>query len=64
MEMVEGKNQPPELQPPAFDVKGGGKTGGLLLHELKSIFYSGCYVVLDSGICVLKTLIALKKTGV
>ena len=34
------------------------------MHVLKTIFYSGCYVVLDSGFCVLKTLIALKKKGV
>ncbi len=55
---------PPELGAPEFDVEGGGKSGGLLLHMLKPIFYSGCYVVLDSGFCVLKSLIVLEKKGV
>ncbi len=45
-------------------VKSRGKFGGLSLHMLKPIFYYGCYVFLDSGFCVLKTLIALKKKGV
>ncbi len=64
MEMVEGKDLPPKLGAPEVDVKGGGKTGGLLLHLLKSIFYSGHYVYLDIGFCELKALIALKKKGV
>jgi hypothetical protein len=30
---------------------------------LKSYFSSGCYVILDSGFCVLKAIIALKTVG-
>ncbi len=63
MEMVEGKDRPQELGPAEFDVKGG-KTSGLLLRMLKSVFHTGCCVALDSGFCVLKALIALKKKGV
>ncbi len=40
-----------------------GKSG-LLLCMLQSVFHSGHYIVLDSGFCVLKALIALKKKGV
>ncbi len=41
-----------------------GKTTGLLLHMLSSIFHLGCYVVLDSRFCMIKALIELKKKGV
>ena len=40
-----------------------GKTVGLLLRMLKSIYGSGRYVVLDSGFCVLKGLIELRRRG-
>lgn len=40
-----------------------GKTGGLLLRMLKLYFASGRYVVLDSGFCVLKAILALKTVG-
>eukprot|EP00804_Cyclotella_cryptica_P001269 CCRYP_012764-RA/>CCRYP_012764-RA protein AED:0.37 eAED:0.03 QI:0/0/0/0.5/1/1/4/0/472 len=43
---------------------GIGKTGGLLLRMLKSCFHSGRYVVLDSGFCVLKALVALHEKGI
>ncbi len=63
MEMVEGKDCPCELGPAEFnDV--GGKTCGLLLRMLKPIFYTGHYVVLDSGFCVLQAIVALKEKGV
>ena len=35
-----------------------GKTVGLLLHMLKGIYYSGWYVVLDLGFCMLKGIVA------
>ena len=37
---------------------------GLLLHLTKALHYTGKVVVLDSGFCVLETIIALKKMGV
>ena len=37
---------------------------GLLLHMMKSYFATGRYVILDSGFCVLKGLIDLRKNGI
>ena len=37
---------------------------GLLLHIMKIYFATGRYVILDSGLCVLKRLIQLRKKGV
>ena len=37
---------------------------GLLLYMMKSYFATGMYVVLDSGFCVLKGLIQLRKKGI
>ena len=62
MEMVEGKDRPKELGKAEFEHLG--KTVGLLLRMLKSIFHTGRYIILDSGFCVLKALIELKKRGV
>ncbi len=56
---MEGKDCQKELAAPEFD--GLGKTVSLLLQMLKPVFHSGCYVVLDSGFCVLKVIIELKK---
>ena len=63
IELVEGKDRPSELGQPEFESLGG-KTVGLLLRMLKSYFSTGRYVILDSGFCVLKALIELKKKGV
>ena len=41
-----------------------GKTVGLLLHVLETIFTRGNLVILDSGFCVLKGIVELKKCGV
>lgn len=40
-----------------------GKTVGLMLRICQSIFHSGKLVVLDSGFCMLKGIIELKKMG-
>ena len=63
MELVEGKARPRELGSQEFD-NLGGKTVGLLLRCMKSYFASGRYVILDSGFCVLKGIIELRKRGV
>ena len=60
MELVEGKDRPPQLPSPPQNEK----TIHLLLALCKSIYGSGKIVVLDSGFCVLKGLIALKEVGV
>ena len=60
MEMVEGKDHPPQVAERYSEL---GKTTGLLMRMLQSYFASGRYVVLDSGFCVLKALVKLKKVG-
>ena len=59
MEMVEGKDRPQELGKDPKDRHG--KTCGLLLRLCESIYNTGKIVVLDSGFCVLKGLVELKK---
>ncbi len=63
VELVEGKDRPRELGPCKFEDRGG-KTVGLLLRMLQKYFSTGRYVVLDSGFCVLKGLVELKKEGI
>jgi hypothetical protein len=61
IELVEGKDRPPESGAPKFD--SVGKTGGLLLRMLQCYFHTGRYVVLDSGFCVLKAIFVLYEKG-
>ncbi len=63
VEMVEGKDHPRELGASEFD-DHGGKTVGLLVQMLKKYFSSGRYVILDSGFCILKGIVELKKEGI
>jgi hypothetical protein len=56
IELVEGKDAPPEIQVPNVEHR---KTTGLLLRMLTTYYYTGKYVVLDSGFCVLKGIIKL-----
>jgi hypothetical protein len=60
MEMVKGKDHPPQVAERYSEL---GKTTGLLMRMLQSDFTTGRYVVLDSGFCVLKALVQLKKVG-
>ena len=60
MEMVEGKDRPPQL-PADPRTK---KTVNLLLRLCKSLYGTGKIVILDSGFCVLEGLIELRKMGV
>jgi len=62
IELVQGKDYPTGLGTPEFEALCG-KTGGLLLRMLKSIFSTGRYIVLDSGFCVLKAIVALYRKG-
>ena len=61
MEIVEEKDAP--LQS-VSKFNNQEKTVGLLLHVLEPIFGKGSMVVLDSGFCVLKGFVELKKCGV
>ena len=61
MDLVEGKDSPSEIMP---KFKNQGKTVGLLLCVLEPIFARGNVVILDSGFCVLKGIVELKKRGV
>jgi Transposase IS4 len=64
MELVEGKDAPPErrLVDPSDVAKG--KTAGLLLRLCRPLFGTGTIVILDSGFCVLQAIIELRKNGV
>ena len=61
-EMVEGKDHPQQLGRPEHD--NLGSTIGLLLRILTPIFFKGFIVILDSGFCILKGIIELRKKGV
>ena len=61
MELVEGKDSPSQIVP---KLSNEGKTVGLLLCVLEPIFAKGMVVILDSGFCVLRGIIELKKCGV
>ena len=62
IDLVEGKDRPNELGKKEGDEKG--PTIGLLLRMLAPIFNLGFMVILDSGFCVLKAIIELRKKGV
>ena len=59
IEMVEGKDHPQQLGQPQHD--NLGSTIGLLLQILTPIFFKGFIVILDSGFCVLKHIVELRK---
>lgn len=62
IELVEGKDRPPQRPRDEHDEKG--KTVGLLLRLCRSLYGTGKVVILDSGFCVLQAIISLKKAGV
>ena len=61
MELIKGMDSPSEIIP---KYNNQGKTVGLLLHVLEPIFTKGNAVILDSGFCMLKGIVELKKCGV
>ena len=64
VELVEGKDRPKQKSAETFStVVKNGTTTSLLLRLCESIFHKGMVVILDSGFCVLRTLIELKKRG-
>ena len=61
--LVEGKDHPRQSDPLEFEDLGV-KTVVLSLRMMKSYFATGRYIILDSGLCVLRGLIQLRKRGV
>ena len=62
IDLVEGKDHPPQLGIQQYN--NFGSTVGLLLCILLPIYHNGFVVLLDSGFCVLKGIIELRKKGV
>ena len=60
IELVKGKNALPQI---TKQFEQHGKTLGLFLRMLQSYFHTVRYIVLDSGFCVLKGIIELRKNG-
>ena len=63
VELVEGKAHPCQTGPLEF-YNLDGKTVVLLLSMIKICFSTGRYVILDSGFCLFKCFIELRKKGV
>ena len=61
MELIEGMDSPSEIIP---EYNNQGETVGLMLCVLEPIFARGNVVILDSGFCMLKGIVELKKCGV
>lgn len=61
MEIVEGKDHPRHIP---VEHENLGRTVGLMVRCTKSLHATGKVVVLDSGFCVLKGIVELKKRGV
>ena len=61
IDLVEGKDQPPN-RPKEFDDLG--KTVGKMLRLTKCLNGTGTIVIMDSGFCVLKGLVEMRKRGV
>ena len=61
LELLEGKGVPSTIIQKFQDQ---GKTVGLLLQTLEPIFERGNVIILDSGFCILKGIVELKKCGV
>jgi len=58
IELVEGKDTPSQISKRFLQ---HGKTAGLLRCMLQSYFHTARYIVLNSGFCVLKGIIELRK---
>ena len=64
IELVEGKDVPSHPNHPRLEFHDMGKTVSKLIRLTKSLQGRGSVVVLDSGFCVLKGIIELKKVGI
>ena len=65
VEIVDGNLCPPQKPKETFsEIAKNGATTALLLRLCESIFHIGMIVILDSGFCLLRAIIELKKRGV
>ena len=65
VELLEGTDRPRQKPTEKFtDIPQSGTTTSLLFCLCDSIFFIGMIVILDSGFCVLRAIIELKKRGV
>ena len=62
MEIVKGKDKPKERGTDKYHEYG--KTGSLLLRLCNPLFMTGKVIILDSGFCVILSVIELKKMRV
>ena len=62
VEIVEGKDMPCER--PAKEFNELGKTVGLMLRLTRPFWSTSKVVVFDSGFCVLKGIVELRRKGV
>ncbi len=62
IDLVEGKDRPPEL--PSLDPEKKGPTVSLLLRMCKCLYSTGTVIILDSGFCVVNGIVELMKKGV
>lgn len=62
LELVEGKDRPRQMGHQEFDEHG--KTVGLMLRLTHPIWHTGKLVVMDSGFCVLKGIVEMRKNSV
>jgi hypothetical protein len=62
LELMEGKARPRDPEKPAHELLG--KAVGLMLRMCEPTFGSGRVVTWNSGFCVLKGIVELKKRGV
>ena len=62
IDLVEGKDRPQQLGIQQYD--NFGSTVELLLQMVSPIYHKGFIVILDSGLCVLKSIIELREKGV
>jgi hypothetical protein len=61
MGLMEEEEHPKEF--PKADFENLDMITCLFLHMLKSHFVTGRHAILDSGFCVLKSLVELRKCG-
>ena len=62
LELIEGKDRP--ILGPNKEHEEKGKTVGLCLRLTKSLQGTGTIVVMDSGFCVVKAIVEMRKVGI
>ena len=63
-EIVEGRDHPIPMGRPEFETSPNMKTFGLMLRLTRALCSTWKAVIMDSGFCVLKGLLEMRKRGV